>query len=199
MAIRKSGKRYPLLFYRRTMDRVWNLTLFLCLVLGTLFVWNRMQGFILFSQVDEIWMLVAIFVSLGVALFALFSRWMAYVQVHPNYLSIVTPFLRLKIAHRRIISVHPSLLQQIFPLEKAGWAESNYLSPFYGKTAILVEMRGYPMNPVVLKWFLPKFMFSPRTTGLVLLTPDWMQFSTEIDTFRDKWQQAQGANRRSGR
>jgi hypothetical protein len=109
----------------------------------------------------------------------------------------VTPFLNLKVAYRRIRSIHPALLQQIFPKESARWAETSFLEPFYGKTAIIIEVRGFPMNPSLLRLFLPRYMFSPMTSGFVLMVPDWMKFSTELDTLRGNWLHNQKMSRQN--
>jgi P2-related tail formation protein len=34
-------------------------------------------------------------------------------------------------------------------------------------------------------------MFSPQSSGFVFVVPDWMAFSTEVDSFRSAWMQAQ--------
>lgn len=191
MKPRKSGTRHTLLFYRRTMDRVLSLTLLLGIVLLVILIWGNWQVSDHKRTGGDIWLLAGVLVSFGMSLFAFFSRWMAYVQAHQDHLSIVTPFLHLKISYRRIRSIHPSLLQQIFSRDSAKWAETSFLGPFYGKTAIVVETRGYPMDPKLLKMFFPGFMFSPRSPGFVLVVPDWMKFSTEIDTLQGNWLQSQ--------
>jgi hypothetical protein len=121
--------------------------------------------------------------------FAFFGRFMAYVQPHAQYLSVVTPFLRMKVSYRRFRSVYPVLVQQLFPPKDSKWSHRNFLEPFYGKTAVVINLKGYPINPSVLKLFLPSQMFSPRTTGLVIVVPDWMGFSTELDTLQGTWVQ----------
>jgi len=191
MKPRKSGTRHTLIFYRSTMDRVLSLSVLLGIVLLGLLVWRNWQGSGQEHTGGDIWLRAGVLVSFGMSLFAFFSRWMAYVQAHQDHLSIVTPFLHLNISYRRIRSIHPSLLQQIFSKDSAKWSETSFLEPFYGKTAIVVETRGYPMDPKLLKLFFPRFMFSPRNPGFVLLLPDWMKFSTEIDTLHGNWLQSQ--------
>lgn len=192
---RKSGTRHTLLFYRRTMDRLFSLTLILAIVLLLLLVWGELQAPGPVDDAGEVWLMAGFLVSIGICLFAFFSRWMAYTQAHQDHLSIVTPFLNLKISYRRIRSIHPSLLQQVFPKENAKWAENSFLQPFYGKTAMVVEIRNYPMSPRLLRLFFPRYMFSPRSPGFLLLVPDWMKFSTEIDSLRGNWMQSQKLNR----
>ena len=184
-------KRYPLLLYRRTMDRVWKYTLFLGLILLATWalplVHERDLGWI--SSKDLL--LTAAAVVLAITLFAFLGRSQAYVKVHQDHLRLVTPFLRLNISFRRMRSAHPALLQQLFPPQSAKWAQRRFLEPFYGKTVLVIELKGYPLSPFLLRLFLPEQMFSTRSEGLVILTDDWMKFSTELDSMHGSWLQAQ--------
>jgi hypothetical protein len=192
MKTRKSGKRFPsLLLYRRTMDRVWRTTLLFGLVLLSVWAWTMFRPDSYFGG-GESWFLVGAIVSLSLSLFSFIARFLAYVQAHTNYLSVVTPFLRMKVSYRRVQSFRPVLVQQLFPPGDSGWAERNFLEPFYGKTAVVMDLRGYPINPTLLRLFLPAQMFSRRSKGLVFVVPDWMEFSTEMDTFHGTWLQSQG-------
>jgi hypothetical protein len=55
------------------------------------------------------------------------------------------------------------------------------------------------MSPKMLKIFLAPQMFSPQGKGFVFLVPDWMDFSTELDSFRSSWKPASGRTPRRGR
>ena len=92
------------------------------------------------------------------------------------------------------MALDPGLLNG-WPAEKASWAQRNFLEPFYGKTVLVVELKGFPLSPGLLKLFLPDSMFARTTTGLVLMVPDWMQLSTDIDTFRGTWLQKESVAR----
>jgi hypothetical protein len=94
--------------------------------------------------------------------------------------------------------VHPTLVQQLFPPGESSWAQRSFLEPFYGKTAVVIELHGYPMSPALLKLFLPAQMFSPQFTGFVILVPDWMKMSTELDSFYGAWLQTQGVRAKPG-
>jgi len=191
MKDRKSGSINSLLFYRRSLDRIWKSTLLLGLILAAAGKWDLLNKSNLFGISSDVWVLVAAIFSLVLCLLAFFARYMAYVQVRSSYLNVVTPFLRFRISFRRIRSVHPILIRQLFPKEEASWAQRSFLGPFYGKTALILELVGYPLNPTLLKLFLPKEMFSPSAVGLVLMVPDWMKFSTEFDSLRGAWVQLQ--------
>ena len=195
MSTMRSGVRHPLLFYRRTMDRVWIATLALGIVLGAVVSFGLIKPVLVLGISSDVWLVVAAVVALALSAFAFFSRFMAYVQATPASLRVVTPFLRFQISYKRMRSVRPTLTQQVFPPGKSSWSQRNFLEPFYGKTALIVELRGFPVSPALLKLFLPDSMFARTTTGLVLVVSDWMRLSTEIDSFRGAWLQQESIAR----
>lgn len=195
----RKGTRHPLLMYRRMMDRVWKYTLVLGVLLAAATRWPLLRERDIFGWSSNVWIMAAALLSLIVCGFAFLSRYMAFVQIRENALMLYTPFLRLKISFRRIRSVHPVLLQQLFPPDKSSWSQRNFLEPFYGLTALVVELRDYPMNPILLRLFLPAQMFSPRSAGFVLMVKDWMKLSTEFDSLHGAWLQRQGTRQRTAR
>ena len=195
MKSKPAGTRHPLLFYRRTMDRLWKATLLLGIVLVVAVGFISLEPANFLGLDTDAWLMVAAVVAFALCIFAFFARWMAYVQARPNSLNIVTPFLRFQISYKRMRSVRPCLTQQLFPPEKSSWSEHSYLGPFYGKTILVVDLTGFPVNPTLLKLFLPDVMFTRSTPGLVLMVADWMQLSTEIDSFRGAWMQAESLAR----
>jgi hypothetical protein len=186
-----TGRRYPLLLYRRTMDRICKSALTLGMVLLVAWAFSLLRDTFFIGISSDAVIFVAGIVALTEGIIAFVARNLAYVQAHKNYLSIVTPFLRLKVAYRRLRSIHPVLMQQLFLVREGRWSQRKYLEPFYGKTALVVDLYGYPLNPALLRLFFPAQMFSPRSTGFVLLVPDWMEFSTELDTFHASWLHSQ--------
>lgn len=198
MTGKKSGERHPLLFYRRTMDRLWRSTFILAVVLLVAWGWRLVntEGVYYILSIDS-WLLLCAILAFGISFFAFVSRFFAYVQARGKYLHIVTPFLRINVSYRRLLSVRPLLIQQIFPKDESKWAERKFLEPFYGKTALIVEMRDYPENPAILKLFFPSQMFSKQVTGFVLLVPDWMKFSMELDSYRGSSQQEEKSRERA--
>lgn len=191
MKIRRA-KRYPLLLYRRAMERLWAPTLLLGGIMAALWAWTFMTNAPLFNTRAEPWLFVGAVVSLAFSLFAFLARAVAYVQVYPNFLRVVTPFLNLKVSFQRVHSVYPSDFHKLYPPNEAGWADRRFLEPFYGKTAVVVELTRYPLNRALLRLFLPRQMLLQRPSGFVLLVPDWIAFSTELDSRIGAWQQIQG-------
>lgn len=185
----KPGKRYPFLMYRRTMDRVWGITLMLGLAL--LALWWYGPGFTRLYRtgwVDSM-ILVGWLVAFGVSAIAFFGRYLSYVQPNADHLVVRTPFIKLKVSYKRIIEVRSSDFHKIFDPETFSWAEVNYLDPFIGDTAVVVALREYPLPINFLKFFFPKFFFSPRDKGLIIMVPDWMAFSLELDSRYSSYQQ----------
>ena len=196
MKAKKRGKRYPLLIYQRMMDRLWTATFTLGMILLALWTWTWFSPTRFIYAQENNWLMVAACVLLAFTAFAFFGRKVAYVQAYGDHLRLVTPFLRTNISYRRIRKAHPAEFQRLFPPDEASWAQDRLLSPFYGKTAIVLELKGYPQRRFLLKFFLAPQMFLPHGEGLVLLVPDWMAFSTEIDSFRGRWVEKRGRGRR---
>jgi hypothetical protein len=189
MKNRKYGTRYPLILYHRVMSRLWVATLVLGLLLLLIWGWEWYYSQPLLRTKASIWLPAAGLVLLVFTLFAFFGRNMAYVQAHRDHLRLVTPFLRTNISYRRVRSAHPVVFQKLFPPKEASWAQRQLLTPFYGKTVVVVELSDFPLSPGILRLFLAPQMFSPRSKGLVFLVSDWMAFSTELDSFRGTWMQ----------
>lgn len=185
-----SGKRHSLLFYRRTMDRLWLSTLVLGLLLATIWVWNNFHSMPLVIIENSLLLSVATVITLLFSLFAYLSRFTAYVQVHHDHLRLVTPFLQLRVSYRRILRAFPAELHTLFPSTEASWAQRNFLEPFYGQTALVVELNAYPMPKTLLRLFLAPQMFSRNTIGLIFMVSDWMALSTELDSSWSVWQQS---------
>ncbi|MBN2547535.1 MAG: hypothetical protein JXB15_00135 [Anaerolineales bacterium] len=197
MRTTRQGHRHPLLLYRRTMDRIWPYTLVLGLLLLAAYLFALVDKSAWLNISSDVLLLVGAVVALILCAFAFVSRFMAYVQVFSDHLRLVTPFLRTNISFRRVRSIHPVLMQQLFPPKESKWAQRRFLEAFYGKTVVVVELRSYPMDPSMLKLFLPTAMFSPQATGLVFVVPDWMKFSTELDSMFGTWLQVQRNQARS--
>ncbi|MCS6908787.1 MAG: hypothetical protein RML93_13030 [Anaerolineales bacterium] len=180
------GKRHPLLFYRRTLDRLWP-TLFLCgAILLTIGIYVRFARTPL-HQAEAPWLMLSGGLPLALSLFFLLLRHAAYVQAHPDHLRLVTPFLQMRISYRRIRSTHPAELDALFPPQRVSAILRSFLAPLYGRTAVVLELNGYPLPKPLLRLFLAPAMFHPHTEGLVLLVPDWIAFSSELDTLRADW------------
>jgi hypothetical protein len=195
MTTLKNGKRYPLLPYQRYMDSLWQVTLILGLMLGGLW-WQVTSGQTPLIEIQNTsWILSGAVVMLGFTIFSVFARFSVYIQPRGTHIRLATPFLRLKISYRRVLNAHPANFSSLFPPQQAGLALRSFLSPFYGQTVVILEMNKYPLNPKMLRLFMPHQMFSPNSTGFVLVVPDWLTLITEIDTFKENWRHSQEKRR----
>lgn len=179
----KPGKRHPLLVYRRAWGRLWKNSLSVGILLGVLWavIYFMMPSL---EPIYEILLLIVAFLTLILGVVAFLLRNLAYVRAYPDHIQIVTPVFQVKVSYRRVRSVRPMDLAQIFPPQKARGIERSLLEPYYGMTAVVIEMNSYPLKAGVLRFFLPDVMLLPKSTGLVLVVKDWMALSTDIDSFR---------------
>jgi hypothetical protein len=132
---------------------------------------------------------------LAITLYGLFARNLAYAQARPDHLRINTPFTQIKVSYRRIRIVHPSSLSSAFPSSNLKGSLRSFLAPYLSETVLIVELTGLPLARIALKFFLGPAMLLPSTPGLVLLVPDWMSLSTEIDSILSTWRQNSSAAR----
>lgn len=190
MKQKNKGKRHPLLLFRRTMDRFILATLPLGIIMAVI-QWPGLGILPLGQQTNDLLLLFATFVVLGMALLGLIFRKFAYIQARADHLRLATPLFALKISYRRIMSVHPAAMGKLFPVHEASWTERRFLDPYYGETAVVVELSGYPLSKKFLRLFLGSHTFLPHRTGFVFLVPDWMGLSTEIDALHGKWRHMQ--------
>lgn len=198
---KKSGQRFPLLAYKRAMDRLWHITLpFSLIMVGAIMVSGNLWPIIGYippipSPYDGILMVGGV-VTLAFTIFALLARNMAYVQARQDHFRLVTPFLALKVSYRRIRSIRPTQFAMIFPPDKVGRLQRKNYAYFYGMTALVIELTGYPTSPSTIRLIMGSIFLLPKSTGLVLLVPDWMALSMDIESSLGAWRQAAGAVRR---
>lgn len=196
MSARQSGNRYPLLMLRRVWDRIWGPTLFLGIILSLAW-WQAGSGNLPFIEnANNLWVLFGATISLLIGVFSLFARKMSYIQPFASHFRIVTPFLRLNVSYRRIRSIHPADMIQLFPPKDQTGGRLRFLKPFYANTALAVELTGWPVSRSLLRLFLPRQIFHPKTTGFIILITDWMKLSTELDSRIGTWQTNRTSKRR---
>ncbi len=180
----RGGRRYPLVIYREVINRWWPEILALGIVLLALAwpVYNDPLG-----QAQSWrwqWMLALGGGTILAALLLLAMRRMAYVQIFPTHLKLVTPFLRLNISHKRLRRAATAEMRTLFPPGKMrGW-KRDVIAPLGGRTAVVLELNGWPAAPELLRVFLSPFFFKDKTPHFVILVNDWMRFSFELESLR---------------
>ena len=58
------------------------------------------------------------------------------------------------------------------------------MSPLMAKTALVIELNGYPIPRSLLRLFLSRFFFKDNSLHIVILVKDWMRFSAEVESLR---------------
>lgn len=191
MADSGPGERFPLLLYRQVIGRLRAPTFLLAaLLLG---LW----GGVLSGRLDwppettEPWLLAGGLVSLAAWLMAWLGPRTAYVQARSDHLRVQTPIYRMKVSYRRIHNTRPIDLVRTFPPSSTRRAWRKDLAPFYGGTALGVDLRGYPLGRLTMRLFFHPLLFTPDQPGLLLIVPDWMALSRQLSARLDLWRNAQ--------
>lgn len=180
---RRSGKRYPLLIYRHIVGRWWFAMIFMGLCLFALAYSEYVTPLGKFLPNWRVYGAIGVLaVFVGVFFFAI--RFLAYVQATSDHLRLVTPFLHMNISYKRIRRTLTTEMRQLFPPKSmSGWVQ-DIISPLSTKTAIVIELTGYPIPRHVLQLFLSKFFFKDKTPHIVILVENWLGFSSELDSMR---------------
>ncbi len=193
-----NGRRHSLVLYKYMLNRWRKSTLamgviLLVLAAGLKLLPARLPEYhILWVPDLTFWAVVgAGGYALILSVFLIILSKSAYVQSFATHLRLVTPFLRMNISYRRIRKVSSVEMQYLFPISRyKGWRWS-LLRPLANQTAIVLEMRGWPLTHWVLSLFLSPFFFPDKTSRLALLVPKWMEFSMEMEGFRSTWLDSQ--------
>jgi hypothetical protein len=180
----RGGRRYPLLLYTHMINRWWPATFLLGLSMFGL-AWAMS-----FSRpaTTQTWQLMTLggagAIVLVMTVFLIVIRKAAYVQPFNDHLRLVTPFLRINISYKRLRRASTATMSSLFPPRSiSGWKQ-EIIAPLGSKTAIVVDLTGYPISQTVLRYFLSPFFFKDKTPHFVFLIEDWMRFSTELESLR---------------
>jgi hypothetical protein len=189
-----NGLRHRLVMYSFILNRWWKYTLGIGAILLTLAAGLAMlpvsliQNHFLLLSDRILWVVTGAGVyALMLSIFIFAIRNMAYAQACASHLRLVTPFLRLDISYRRILKTSSVEMQHLFSFGRYKDWRHNLLRPIANETAIVLDLKGWPLPRWVLGLFLSPFFFPGKNTFLALLVPKWMDFSMEMDSFRSKW------------
>ena len=161
----KAGRRYPLVIYTRMLDRWWPATLTLSLALFAT-AWGASRT----PQGQAAPLTITATAGLGglafvVTLLLFVIRKAAYVQPFGTYLRLATPFLRINISYRRFRDSKTTEIRVLFPPKSiSGWRR-EIIAPLSSMTAIVINLNGYPVPPVLLRLFLSPFFHRIRRLG----------------------------------
>ena len=193
-----NGHRHRLMLYTYMLNRWWKLTLgigvlLLALAVGLRITSERLPQYqILFESDLTFWAVAgAGGYALLLSVFLIAIAKSAYVQPCVNHLRLSTPFLRMNISYRRIQKASSVEMKHLFPMNNYKGRQRALIRPLAAKTAIVLDMHGWPLPHWVLNLFLSPFFFPDKSSRLALLVPKWMDFSMEMESFRSTWLDSQ--------
>ena len=180
----RAGHKYPLIVYRHMLNRWWPAMIAMGIGMFALAYEEYMDP--LGQLLPWRWQLFAVIGGLAIlaGIFFWIIRYFAYVQPLPNYLKLVTPFLRINISYKRIKKTSATEMRYLFTYKSMSWWVRDIFSPLATKTALVIDLNGYPISSVLLRLFLSRFFFKDKTPHVVILVQDWMRFSSELDSMR---------------
>ena len=183
MAESSQGKKFPLLIYRRWAKMLRAPSLLV--VVASVAAWRYAPQNELVEGTEGLFLVIATVMGV-VFVYSLLAGRSSYVQCLPDYVRICTPFLSVAIAYPRILQVRPITFRSQLDLSKMKSPRRRMVQPFLGYTALLLDLRGFPVSERRLRTWLPWFMFATEVTGLVLVIEDWMALSQQITSFSDR-------------
>lgn len=180
----RGGTKFPLIVYKHFLNRWWTPMFAMGLGLFALAYWQYTEPLGPFLPSRWLPFVATGVLAILIGVFFLIIRLIAYVQPFPTYLKFVTPFLRFNISYKRIHKTVTTEMRLLFPPKSmSGWMRDIF-APLASQTAVIIELKGYPISPGILRLFLSRFFFKDKTPHLVILVKDWMKFTTELDSLR---------------
>ena len=180
----RGGTKFPLVVYQHLLNRWWTPMIALGLGMFGIAYGQYMEPLGPFLPMRWIPLVVIGVLAISVGIFFLIIKQIAYVQAFPGYLKFVTPFMRLNISYKRIHKTLTTEMRLLFPPKSmSGWMRDIF-APLASQTALIIELKGYPISPVILRMFLSRFFFKDKTPHFVILVKDWMKFSSELDSMK---------------
>jgi hypothetical protein len=120
----------------------------------------------------------------------------AHVQLFPDHLRLVTPFLRLNVSYKRIRKTTSATMAGLFPPRSVSSWRAGIVEPIARMTAVVIDLNAYPVSRAALQFFLSPLFFKDKTPHFVILVGDWMRFSSELESLRVGGSAASGPARR---
>lgn len=178
----KAGRRYSLVMYTHMINRWWPAVLTLglgLLALAWVLQWWGFEAWRWFTLGS-----VGLFV-LVVALFMFTLRKSAYVQLFPDHLRLVTPFLRINISYKRFRRTSSATLGALFPPNSISSWRREIIAPLARMTALVIELNGYPISQQVLRFFLSPFFFRALQQTAESSRTGEKMLNTALESMRD--------------
>jgi len=193
MKANTKATKFPLLIYQRYHQVQRGRSVMWLFVGIVLAVVAALFGFLGPNLVSgDVWLLfwagmvIAVF-GLIRFLFTLVLSRIPYVQCTPRTVKIQTPFMPVVFSYKRIENTRPNNIHDVFPPQKQKGERKKMLETLWGETAIVVDLKGYPVSKSLLRTMLGPYLLTPKGTGFVFLVKDWMALSRQLADYQEQW------------
>jgi hypothetical protein len=132
-----------------------------------------------------VWALVIVGAVLYVL--AIFISRVSIVQARPDHLRVRAGIVPLAISYSRINSLRPVQVAGQYPPKSLKGRDRALLEPFFGTTAVSVDLKSFPLDEALLRRLWHKFMFTKDMKGVMLVVEDALGLMQEIDHQRQRY------------
>lgn len=187
MSDKPIGDRFRLLLYERRVKRFRQPALMMTLLFWVLWYLVKENYLEWPPPPNAPWLMMGGLVTLIFWLFTLIAPSRAYAQPRADHLRLQTPIYRLNVSYRRIHNTRPIDFAKTFPPSSVRRSDRWLLRPFFGATALGVDVTEWPLRPIVLRLFFNRYFLAPDQPSFVLLVQDWMTLSNQLSSMMDAW------------
>jgi len=135
-------------------------------------------------------------IGMLIVLYTILAR-RAHVSCHKNNFVIHTPLYPIAFSYQRVQMVRPTEFKSIFPPENEKNTRWRLYQDIWGKTVVVINVKGYPLPKWWLRLWLHPYLMHPREVALVLPAADWMGLSRSLESMRTNWLESQRERRRA--
>ena len=179
---RKKTEQFPLLIYK-TIARRWRGPAFLLIPAGFVLWWAIQRSGESDLGARAWWAFLISGVGVLLFLYTLLAG-RACIRCYEDHFTLRTPLYPVVFSYRRVKSVRPIEFAKLRPPQDERGARRRLYHRLWGRTAVVIDLRGYPLPAWWLRLWFNAYLFHPKTTGLVVLTEDWMGLIRQIETHR---------------
>jgi hypothetical protein len=187
MTKRRSAEKFPLALYGRSAARYRSKSFMISIaMLGLWFITYTTEFLPRLAPLNR-WMLAGGLVAALYWTYTTIGPRFAFARAREDHLWVQTPLYRLKISYRRIQNTRPVQFGKLYPASDRSRSDRRLLKPYFSSTALGIDLRSWPIHPLILRVFFGKFSLAPDQPGLILLVNDWMSFSNQLSTAMERW------------
>lgn len=186
----KKSSTFPLLIYQ-TLAKRWSTWSFWLIPLGIALWWAVGNNPLLDIRYRS--------AALGISLIGIILTcycWLlrrAALSCYKTHFTLRAPLYPLAFSYRRIKTIRPVEFSTIYPPQAEKQALWRLYRKLWGKTAVVIDLKGYPLPTWWLKLWFSRYLFHPKEEALILVVTDWMGLTRELETRRTAFVKARAS------